>query len=174
MIDMPQTCRSRRNGFRLWAALFLSSAAGCGYYSVEGGLPGHIRTVGVEFFENATAEPGLEERLSRAISDQLVSRSQVRNAPFSASDAVLRGTVVSAKEEPLTFTGTQVSRYRVTIVVNASAWDRARRSTIWERDGIQGQGQYDAAGAASSRDAAYSAAIQEAARQIVDGFLSGW
>ncbi len=174
MTVLPGIGCARAIGRRIFAIVVGLTTTGCGVYSVEGGLPSHVRTVGVEFFENSTTEAGVEERLSRAISDQLVTRSQVRYAPFSGADAVVRGSVTRVSEEPLTFSGTQVSRYRVTILVDASVWDRARRRDLWEREGIQGQGQYDATAGVAARDAAYAAAIQEAARQVVDGFLSGW
>ena len=174
MTDLPGLAHARAIAVRACALLVGLAASGCGVYSVEGGLPSHVRTVGVEFFENSTTEAGVEERLSRAISDQLVTRSQVRYAPFSGADAIVRGSVTRVSEEPLTFSGTQVSRYRVTVLVDASVWDRARRRNLWEREGIQGQGQYDATAGGAGRDAAYAAAIQEAARQVVDGFLSGW
>lgn len=174
MTDLPALAHARAIAGRACALLVGLAASGCGVYSVEGGLPSHVRTVGVEFFENSTTEAGVEERLSRAISDQLVTRSQVRYAPFSGADAIVRGSVTRVNEEPLTFSGTQVSRYRVTVLVDASVWDRARRRNLWEREGIQGQGQYDATAGGAGRDAAYAAAIQEAARQVVDGFLSGW
>jgi len=172
--ELPGSGRARAAAGTVFAIVVGLTTTGCGVYSVEGGLPSHVRTVGVEFFENSTTEAGVEERLSRAISDQLVTRSQVRYAPFSGADAVVRGRVARVSEEPLTFSGTQVSRYRVTVLVDASVWDRVRRRNLWEREGIQGLGQYDATAGVAARDAAYAAAVQEVARQVIDGFLSGW
>ena len=46
--------------------LFLSlvaTAAGCGYYSFSGSLPGHIKTAAVPLFENETTEPQIVEEL---------------------------------------------------------------------------------------------------------------
>jgi outer membrane lipopolysaccharide assembly protein LptE/RlpB len=148
--------------------------AGCGFYSVSGGIPAHVRTVGVEFFSNATTESGIEERVSRAISDRIVGQSQVRFASSRSADAVFRGNVVRVSEEPLTYTGTQASRYQVTLIVDASVWDRTRRRTLWEREGIRGQGEYDATGGIAARDAAQAQVVREVAQQVVDGFFSGW
>jgi len=53
-------------------------------------------------------------------------------------------------------------------------WDRARRRALWEREGIRGQGEYDATGGIAARDAAHAQVVREVAQQIVDGFFSGW
>jgi len=141
---------------------------------VSGGIPAHIRTVGVEFFENRTVEAGLEEQLSRAISDRLVAQSQLRYASSRVADAVVRGTIVEVREEPLTYTGAQASRYQVTITAQAEVWDRVRRRALWERDVVRGQGTYDPTTGLAGREAAYSQAVREVAQHIVDGLLSGW
>ena len=163
--------RARR---ALWATLALACVAGCGYYSTSGGVPSHINTVGVEFFENATVETGLEEQLNRALSDLIVSQAQYRYGSARAADAVIRGRIVRFVDEPLTYTPGQASRYQITVFVNAEAWDRVRRRALWQRDDVPGRGTYDPAGGQTARQAAFSAAFSEVARVVVDGMSSGW
>jgi hypothetical protein len=150
------------------------SAMGCGYYSVSGGLPGHVRTVGVEFFENRTAEGGLEDQLNRALSERVVNQSQIRYASARAADAIVRGAILRVHEETLTFTGEQATSHQVSIVVRAEVWDRVRRRRLWERDEVRGQSTYDPAQGLAGRENAYARAVNDVARQIIDGLLSGW
>lgn len=137
-------------------------------------MPGHVKTVGVEFFENRTVEGGLEDRLNRALSDRIYSQSQIRYASSRAADAVVRGAILRVHEETLTFTGEQATSHRVSIIVKAEVWDRVRRRTLWERDEVRGQSTYDPAEGLSGRERAYGLAVNDVAQQIVDGLVSGW
>lgn len=154
--------------------LSLALISGCGVYSVSGSLPGHVKTVGVEFFENRTTEGGLEDQLSRALTDRIYRQSQVRYASARAADAVVRGAILRVHEETLTFTGEQATSNRVVVIVKADVWDRVRRRTLWERDELRGQAAYDPAQGLPGRGAAYAQAVDDVAQQVVDGLVSGW
>ena len=154
--------------------MFALALGGCGYYSLSGGLPSHVRTVGVDFFENTTVETGLEERLGRALGDQILGRPQFRYASARVSDALVRGRITAVHEEPLAHTGDQVTEYQVLLTVDAEVWDRARRRALWQGNTIRGLGTYDPAAGLSARDQAYTQAVDEVAKLIIDGLLSGW
>ena len=147
---------------------------GCTWYSTSGGLPSHINTVGVEFFENTTVETGLEEVLTRALSDQILSGSQFRYGSARVSDAVIRGSIARVVDEPLTYTPGQVSQNQIVVFVDAEAWDRVKRRSLWQREGVQGRGTYDPSGGQSARQAAFTTAFTEVARTVLDGMSSGW
>jgi lipopolysaccharide assembly LptE-like protein len=149
-------------------------ATGCPYYSISGGMPSHIKTIGVEFFENTTMETGIEEYITRALSDILVKESQVRYAPPRTADAIVRGKIVGYVNEPLTHAAGAASQFQVRISVDAEVWDRVKRRTIWKRSGLQGQAAYNPSGGFSSRQKAFQTAFADIAREIVDGMKSGW
>ncbi len=84
-------------------ALFLG---GCGYTLVgrASNLPEDIKTIYVEPLENSTARSQVEQILTRAISDELLTRRRfevVNNA--GEADAVLSGNVLSFNVRPVTF-----------------------------------------------------------------------
>jgi hypothetical protein len=149
-------------------------AAGCGVYTLSGGMPDHIRTVGVDLFENRTSEPGVDDWMSRALSDRLIARPQIRYGSMRVADAVIRGAVRQVIEEPLEYSGAQVTRYQVLLIVDAEVFDRVRRRALWSGDGIRGIGSYDATGGIAARERAFATAVGDAAQQIIDGMVSGW
>lgn len=155
-------------------AALMCAASGCGIYTVSGGMPQHIRTVGVDLFENRTVESGVDDWMSRALSDKLIARPQVRYGSTRIADAVIRGAVRQVIEEPLEYSGAQVTSYQVLLIVDAEVFDRVRRRTLWSGEGLRGLGSYEATGGIAARDRAFEAAVGDAAQQIIDGMVSGW
>ncbi len=91
-------------------AVAVSAAAilsGCGYTLVgqASNIPGDVRRVYVEPLVNATQRAQVEQILTQAISDEMVTRRRnftVSSGPADA-DAILRGTVVGFNVRPVTF-----------------------------------------------------------------------
>lgn len=80
---------------------------GCGYTLVgqASNIPEDVRRVYVEPLVNATPRAQVEQILTQAISDEMVTRRRnftVSSNPGDA-DAILRGTVMSFDVRPLTF-----------------------------------------------------------------------
>ncbi len=93
-----------------WIAVLLSAAvtlAGCGYTLVgqASNIPSDVRRVYIEPLTNATQRAQVDQILTQAISDEMVTRR--RNFSVSSTlgdaDAILRGTVVSFDVRALTF-----------------------------------------------------------------------
>ncbi len=81
--------------------------AGCGYTLVgqASNIPEDVRRVYVEPLTNGTQRAQVEQILTQAISDEMITRRRnftVSSSPVDA-DAILRGTVVSFDVRPLTF-----------------------------------------------------------------------
>jgi len=93
----------------LWLSTLTALALilwGCGYTLVgqASNIPEDIESVYVEPLDNTTPRSQVEQILTRAISNELVTRRQfevVNNA--GEADAVLSGTVVDFRVRPLTF-----------------------------------------------------------------------
>lgn len=87
------------------AALLVVSLSGCGYALVGRGsnLPADIADVYVEPLENGTSRPQVEQILTRAISEELVTRRRYAVVDLEAADAILRGTVKSFDVRPVGF-----------------------------------------------------------------------
>jgi len=155
-------------------ALISLAVVGCGYYSVSGGLPDHIKTVGVDTITNETVESGIDEMLYRALSDKLVGRPQFRYASSRLADAVIRGTIEKVVDEPFVYSGDRVSEYQIAVVGQAELYDRVRRRVIWSNSTLRGLGTYDATGGLNAREDAVNTAVADFASQTIDGMTSGW
>ncbi len=101
------------------AACLVALLTGCGYALVgqASNLPEDVEKVYVEPLENSTSRSQVEQILTRAISDELLTRRrlEVVNSADEA-DAVLRGTVLNFQVRPLSFDGDGLAnRFEVSI-----------------------------------------------------------
>ncbi len=92
---------------RLLLATAMLSTVACGYALVGRGgsnIPDDVQRIHIETLENGTQRAQVEQILSRALVDELVTRRrfEVVNDAGSA-DAILRGRVVSFNLRPVTF-----------------------------------------------------------------------
>lgn len=120
-LKRPAARRPRR--LLLWALLAPALLQwGCGYALVGRGsnVPEDIRAVYVEPLKNSTPRSQIDQILTQAISDELVTRrrfSIVRSA--EEADAVIAGTVVDFTVRPLTFDPDGLaSSFEITITAN--------------------------------------------------------
>ena len=82
--------------------------SGCGY-SLRASLPANIKTVHVPVLENRTQEPGIEDFVTRALTEALVTSGVARiSSNPAAADGVLEGKRVTAR----TFAGPGTSSSR--------------------------------------------------------------
>lgn len=103
------TCRRFRGFQPLLALVLLFTSAllgGCGYALVGRGssLPSDVRRVYIEPLINQTPRSQVEQFLTRAIAEELVTRGRFTVVGGSGeADAVLSGTVVGFTTTPVTF-----------------------------------------------------------------------
>ena len=128
---------------RLCLASFLVAGAAaqlaCGYALVgrASSLPPDIRAVYVAPLQNKTTRAQLEQFLTTALTDELVTRRRftiVRTA--DAADAQLQGAVTQFRVTPVTFnTDGRATEYEITIVA-AMRFERtdAEAAVVWEND----------------------------------------
>ena len=124
--------------------LFLASgfwllALGCGYALVGTAnyLPGNIRTIQVPSFVNRTTRVELEQRVTSAIAEEMVSRGRLTlvNEPKNA-DVILRGSIESFGLTPVEYNreGT-ATRYQVTVAARIELVDhRNEDKVLWKND----------------------------------------
>ena len=86
---------------RTLLALAAAALAGCGY-STGTLVPGGYRTIAVPVFDNTTRRHDLEFELTRAVVEEIHSRTGLRVvAPSDSPDLLLTGKLVDASEEVL-------------------------------------------------------------------------
>lgn len=172
-----------RSGFRrvrraslLLPCLALASA--CMYSLVQGGLPGHIRTVAVLPFENSTVEAVLSTEVQQHLQDRIPRDLGVRLAGPNVADALIRGRIVAIEEPPPTAraadggTGIQVLEREIRIVAETEIYDVRQNRPLYRANSLTAIGRYRPDNEPSS--VARARAITELSRLIVQGAQSQW
>jgi outer membrane lipopolysaccharide assembly protein LptE/RlpB len=113
-------------------------AAGCGYTLVgmATNLPPHVQSIYVAPLTNETRRAEVEQVLSRAVVDEMVTRRrfEVVNAAEDA-DAILEGAVTQFMANPLTFDDLgRATEYQIVIHARVSFRDRVQDRILWESD----------------------------------------
>lgn len=130
-----------KNFSRYAAAAVVSAAAlaaGCGYALVGRGsnLPADVKSVYLKPFDNQTARSQVEQILTRALADELVTRhrfSMVGDA--TQADAELSGAVQSFAVTPVTFDSQgRATEYEISIVAKVSFKRTGGDSILWSND----------------------------------------
>jgi len=167
-----------RRSFRLLSGAVAASAAlclsGCLYGFAGGGLP-NVKTVAILPFENDTPEPALTQEVSDAVRDALEHRLGLRVATEATADAIVRGRVVRYDPDvPLAIQPGQgrvtVTKRKVQLTVDVEIVNQCENTTVWKRQGLSVEGEYDPPQEAQGR----KVALQKLVDDIVDGAQSQW
>lgn len=127
--------RNRRPPNRVTTALalaLLAGAGGCGYTTSTALLPGHIKTVAIPVFANATTEYTLERDITDAVIARFVSDNHLKIVDERSADAVLRGNVVAYNNSVFGFNSAdRAQEYRVSITVAVTFKDQVKNREVW-------------------------------------------
>ncbi len=162
----------RRSGL---LSLLLALSACLPYGFAGGGLPSHVRTVAVIPFENLTAAPEIQQELADALRKQLRERLGLRDAAESRANAIVRGTIQRYETDiPVGYSATNQNqtsaRRQLQISVDIEMVDQVSGKTLWQRKGLQAEGQYEERGEAAGR----KQAIDRIVNDLVEGAQSQW
>ena len=161
---------------RRFGVLSLVLLTGCLYsLSGGGGLPRHIRTVAVIPFENETANPEVAGELHLALRKTLGDRLGLREAPENRASAIVTGTIRKYEPDvPVGFSAdpalATTARRRVQVVVDVKIVDQTTGKTLYERAGLQAEGEY----AERSEPAGRKQALDRIVSDIIEGAQSQW
>ncbi|MCM2313855.1 MAG: LPS assembly lipoprotein LptE [Thermoanaerobaculia bacterium] len=116
--------------------LFLS---GCGYALVGKGnfLPADAKTVQIPTFVNRTTRVELEQRVTRAVAEEMVSRSGLRLvSEADGSDLIVKGIITSFGINPVAFDEQgRATQYQITVRASIQLLDhRAEDAVLWKND----------------------------------------
>jgi hypothetical protein len=133
--------------------------------------------VAVPFFENRTAEPNLELKVTELIIDNLISDGTLRVVDESAADALLDGSITEFRNLPFSFDrDLNAQEYRVIITVNVTLFNRRLNEPIWENKVIKGDGAYflDVATPGLALEDAIDESIFEITERILNLTVQDW
>ena len=163
----------RRSGAAVISAACLWLAA-CPYGFSGGTLP-NVKTVAILPFDNDTPEPALTQEVTDAVRQALEERLGLRVATEAKADAIVRGRVV--RYDPDMPQGVQaglgqvtVTKRKVQLIVDVEISNQRAGTTVWKRQGLSVDGDYDPPAEREGRKAALAKLVQ----QIVDGAQSQW
>jgi outer membrane lipopolysaccharide assembly protein LptE/RlpB len=156
------------------AALLAATVAlgGCGY-SLRTSLPPGIKSVHVPVLENKTAEPGIEDFITQALTQAVVQKGIriARNA--QEADASLEGSIVEYRLTSLSFdSSANVTAYRLTIGLALTFKDLKQDKVIWKQDRVEERADFQVAGQVTQTQAREQVAVQRAAVDVARAIVS--
>ena len=160
--------------------LLLSS---CGYHTAGHGniLPDHVKTIAIPAFVNETQTYKLEQMLTSAVVREFTTRANYKIVPNAEddSDAILRGTVLSAATAPSTYDATtgRVASVLVTVTMKVALTGRDGKM-LYENEQYQFREQYQVSQGFASFFQEDTPALQrlsqDFARTLVSNLLEGF
>jgi len=168
----------RRRRLRAGRTVLLALVAaiglgGCGY-SLRTSLPAGIKSIHVPVLENKTAEPGIEDFITQALTQAVVQASRVRIAANSReADASLEGQIVEYRLVALSFDrNANVTSYRLIIGLALTFRDLKQNRVIWKQDRIEERADFLVAGQVTQTLAREEQAVQRAAVDVARAIVS--
>jgi outer membrane lipopolysaccharide assembly protein LptE/RlpB len=161
--------------------LLLLSVAGCGYrYSGgDAGLLAGVGTLRIDLFDNRTAEPYLENRVTDDVVLWFGRTPGLRLVESGGqADAILSGTVVAYSTDPIAYDSRdRISEYRSLMTVEAQLLSTAAGQVLW-KGRVEWSEEYPSEPDKSVQEDNESAAIaviadriaQQLHARILDGF----
>ena len=155
-----------------------SAGSGCGY-TLSSVLPAHIKTLAVPVFANNTVEYGLSDDVTQALSDAFLREGRLRLVSERDADAILRGTVVSYKNQVFGYTRSErATQYEIVLVVKVVFRDTVKNRDVWKEDALTVRTTYNVAAVGSeparTETEARKDVVQKLAEQVVSRTIQGW
>lgn len=130
--------RGRRSTGALLGVVSLLILSGCGYALVGRGsnVPTDIKNVYIRPLENRTPRSQVEQALTRAIADEMVTRHQFSVVGSAeGSDAELSGAVVFFGATPVTFDPSgRATEYEISLTAQIAFKRTGQEEAIWSND----------------------------------------
>jgi hypothetical protein len=167
-------------GRPLAAALLVAALAapGCAY-TVSGVLPGHLKTLAIPVFGNNTVEFRLADDVTQAVTEAFLVNGRLRIARERDADSVLRGTIVTYRNQVYGFTAQErATQYEVVLIVQIAFRDQVKNRILWKEDQLVVRTTYNVVGvggeAAKTETDGRRDVVQKLADQLVSRAVQGW
>lgn len=169
----------RRQFCILHCLLLLSTflTLSCGYALVgrSNFLPPNIKTIQVPAFVNRTTRVELEQRVTQAISEEMVSRGRLTlvSSPAEA-DVILKGSIESFGISPVALNADgRATQYQITITARIELVDhRNEDKVLWKNDQYFFTENYPISVDAADSFDQESRAIREIAERFAEGVVA--
>ena len=156
--------------------------SGCGYALVGRNtfLPERIKVIVVTPFENRTARPQIEQRITEEVARELSKRGRYKIVTEKTdADALLEGAVVDFRTNPVQFNAQgRATRVETVVTIQATLRDLQGDAILWSQSGLLFREQYDVPANETSyfdqENQALDEIAQGAASALVTSVLEGF
>ena len=126
--------------------MFLS----CGFYSLAGSIPPHIKSISIPLVENQTSDFNLSEKLTDKIISQFNESGILSIQDEDKAHSILKGIIKKITDGPYSYNKNEfVSEYRYKIDVKIEWYDNENQKAIIDKN-YSGFGAYGLSGDISS------------------------
>ena len=175
------------------SAIFLQS---CGFYSMAGSIPPHIKSIAIPLVENQTAEFAMAETVTDNLVSKFTKENILRVTSEKNADSMLNGIIMKVDDGPYTFSKEEaVTEYRFTVSIKLEWVDVAndkvlltKQYTGWgayglsgdiSADGIDNDGDGSIDGddideIGDPREFATKVAVEKIAEDVLNDILTSW
>ena len=189
MVKMKKIIRS----YIFISAIFLQS---CGFYSMAGSIPPHIKNIAIPLVENQTAEFAMAETVTDNLVSKFTKENILRVTSEKNADSMLNGIIMKVDDGPFTFSKEEaVTEYRFTVSMKLEWVDMVndkvlltKQYTGWgayglsgdiSADGIDNDGDGSIDGddideIGDPREFATKVAVEKIAEDVLNDILTSW
>ena len=175
------------------SAIFLQS---CGFYSMAGSIPPHIKNIAIPLVENQTAEFAMAETVTDNLVSKFTKENILRVTSEKNADSMLNGIIMKVDDGPYTFSKEEaVTEYRFTVSMKLEWVDMVndkvlltKQYTGWgayglsgdiRADGIDNDGDGSIDGddideIGDPREFATKVAVEKIAEDVLNDILTSW
>ncbi len=181
------TCSPRALA-RAAALLLLLPALGCGYALVGKGvaIDPSIKRLGVPLFKDRTGKPGLDQKLTQSVTEELLKRRRFEVvAEATGVDALVDVELLGYSVTPVGFGDvgeaqqalTQATRYAIVVTARVRYTKVGAEQPLWVNDSFSFRDEYDVGDAATffdREDQAIDRLAESFARSLVAAMLEAF
>ncbi len=144
-----------RTRARLATFALLLALPACGYALVGkggGSRDPSIKRVGIPLFKDSTGKPGLDQKITQKVIEEMLKRHFDVVQDATEVDALVEGQITGYNVQPVGFgsgtagtsqTQSQASRYAVTLTARIKYAKSGQPEAIWESEAFSFRDEYD-------------------------------
>ncbi len=113
---------------------------GCGYYSLKGSLPAHIKSISVSPVINESTEYSISELMNTQLNELMINENVLELVSREFADSQLDVSVKSITDNPYSYTlesgldYEQVEEWKITIKAKVVWYDLINNQPLFEKD----------------------------------------
>jgi outer membrane lipopolysaccharide assembly protein LptE/RlpB len=158
--------RIKLSGLLLATVLVACLSGGCGY-TLQGNLPGDLKTVSVPVFKNRTTEPGAESTITSAVVNAFTSNGRLRVVALDKADSILEGEIIGYQiQSTAVDRSINVREYRLVVTVNIQFKDVRKGEMLFRQEAVQERADFRVPGQVAETISSEEGAVREAAVDI--------